>query len=260
MIGIFGGTGFYDFVEAGSERAVATPYGQPSAPPVVGRVGDIEVAFIPRHGRSHEFPPHSLPFRANLWSMQELGVERIIGPSAMGSLDMEFAPGDFVVCDQLVDFTYRRINSFVEGSPVGHLSFADPYCPELRELAIDACRQSGIPVHPTGTVVVVEGPRFSTRAESAFFAGQGWHVINMTQSTEASLARELEMCYVTIGVVTDYDVGVQGEIAPVTHAEVLERFSERIATLHDVLRTLIPEAVRTPRKCPCATARADWEG
>lgn len=252
MIGIFGGSGFYEFLDEARTQEIDTPYGPPAASPVVGTVDGINVAFIPRHGRHHEFPPHLVPFRSNVWAMRQLGVERIIGPSAVGSLDHAYAPGEFVVCDQIVDWTHRRQSSFFDGPEIQHLSFADPYCSELRPIAIEACAELDVGVHGTGTVVVIEGPRFSTRAESRFFAAQGWHVINMTQSTEAALVRELGICYATIGVITDYDVGVEGEIPPVTHAKVLERFAASIGTLKGVLRAMIPRAIKTPRRCECS--------
>lgn len=249
MIGIFGGSGFYEFLEDAKEESIDTPYGPPAAAPTVGTVAGHDVAFIPRHGADHQFPPHAVPYRANVWAMRELGVDRIIGPSAVGSLHIDYAPGHFVVCDQLVDMTYRRVNSFNEGAPVEHLSFADPYDATLREVAVTACQEVGVPVHDGGTVVVIEGPRFSTRAESRFFANQGWQVINMTQSTEVALSREAGICYVTICVVTDYDVGVEGEIPPVTHAEVLARFAENIDTLRAVLRTMIPGVAGAELSC-----------
>ncbi len=260
MIGIIGGSGFYDFIAGAAEREVATPYGAPSAPPAVGTVEGVEVAFIPRHGRRHEYPPHLVPYRANLWAMRELGVERIVGPSAVGSLVRAMAPGHFVVCDQLVDRTSGRAATFFDGPEVVHVSFADPYCAELRPLAVAAGREAGVETHDGGTVVVIQGPRFSTRAESRFFAAQGWHLLNMTQFPEAYLARELEICYATICVVTDYDVGVEGEIPPVTHAEVLARFAETIGELKQALRVLIPRAAGTPRACECATARGTAGG
>ncbi len=260
MIGIFGGSGFYDFLDGAVERDVATPYGAPSATPTVGTVEGVEVAFIPRHGRRHEFPPHRVPFRANLWAMRELGVERIFGPSAVGSLQLDMAPGHFVVCDQLVDRTSGREGTFFDGPETAHVSFADPYCAELRPIAVRAAAAAGVPVHDGGTVVVIQGPRFSTRAESRFYAAQGWELLNMTQFPEAFLARELEICYATICVVTDYDVGVEGEIPPVTHAEVLDRFAESIGGLKDTLRRAIPPAATTPRRCECATARGAATG
>ncbi len=255
MIGIFGGSGFYDFLDGARTREVPTPYGAPSAPPAVGSVAGVDVAFIPRHGARHELPPHLVPYRANVWAMHELGVDRIVGPSAVGSLMEAMAPGHFVVADQLVDRTTGRDATFFDGPEVAHVSFADPYCTELRPLAAAAGREAGVTTHDEGTVVVIPGPRFSTRAESRFFAAQGWHLVNMTQFPEAFLARELEICYATICVVTDYDAGVPGEVPAVTHAEVLARFAESIDDLRAALRALIPRAAATPRRCECAIAR-----
>jgi 5'-methylthioadenosine phosphorylase len=191
-------------------------------------------------------------YRANLWALKEIGVERILGPVACGSLRREVAPGHFVVCDQLVDRTSGRRDTFYDGPRTTHVSFADPFCPELRRLTAEAGSALGITVHDGGTIVVVQGPRFSTRAESAFYAGQGWDVINMTAYPEAALARELEMCYVNISLATDYDVGIEGVPAVTTEAvvQVLRENNERVQQL---LLELIP-AIPTARTCPCATA------
>lgn len=257
MIGIFGGSGLYELLGSDAKREhVDTPYGAPSAPLTVGSMGGVDVAFLPRHGFKHEFPPHLVPYRANLWAMKMLGVDRIIGPCAVGSLQRSVEPGQLVVADQLVDRTWGRPSTFSEGPDVYHISFADPYCTELRPLAIAAGRASGTTVHEQGTIVVVQGPRFSTRAESAYFAKQGWQIIGMTQHPEVPLARELELCYVNISVVTDYDVGVQGEEAPVSHQQVLEKFAASLGTLKTVIAALAPAATRTPRQCECATARS----
>lgn len=260
MIGVFGGSGFYDFLDDARDERVSTPYGHPAAPLKVGTVAGVEVAFLPRHGRNHEFPAHKVPFRANLWAMRELGVDRIIGPCAAGSLAMHVEPGHMVVCDQLVDRTWGRPTTFFDGPETVHVSLADPYCPELRPLALVAGERAGATMHDSGTVVVIQGPRFSTRAESRNYAAAGWEVINMTQAPEVVLARELEMCYVNVSVITDYDTGVEGEIDPVSHAAVLERFEASLETLGRLIRELIPRAAVTPRRCPCAVARADAVG
>lgn len=254
MIGVIGGTGFYEFLDDAGEVVVETPYGDPSAPLTVGSVDGVEVAFVPRHGRDHQFPPHLVPYRANIWALKEAGVDRIISPTAAGSLVKECEPGHLVVSDQLVDRTWGRPSTFYEGPRTVHVSFADPYCPELRPLAVASGRAAGATVHERGTMVVVQGPRFSTRAESKWFAGLGWEVIGMTQAPEAVLARELEICFVNIAVITDYDVGVEGDIPPVSHAAVIERFRATLGTLKDVVRTMIPRAAGTPRACECATA------
>ena len=251
MIGIFGGTGFYEFVSGGNQTSVATPWGPPSAPPVIGTVEGIDVAFIPRHGDQHQFPPHRVNFRANLWAMREVGVDRIVGPTAVGSLQVGYAPGSLAVPDQIVDWTRGRKATFFDGPLTHHISFADPYCPELRPPTIEAMRATGVTVHDGGAVVVIEGPRFSTRAESAFFSNQGWQLINMTQIPEAPLARELGMCYVNISVVTDYDVGLEG-MPPVSHPAVMKRFAQTLGTLEQGLTSLIPAMDATPRDCACA--------
>ena len=231
---------------------VETPYGPPSAPPVVGEIGGRRVAFIPRHGLKHQFPPHRVPYQANAWAMRELGVERIVGPNACGSLQPHVKPGDFVICDQLVDRTNDRPNTFYDGPLTTHISFADPYCSVMRDVAIEKGRKLGIPLHERGTVVVIEGPRFSTRAESTWFKGAGWEVVNMTQYPEAVLARELEICYANISLITDYDVGVE-DVPPVTHEEVVRVFAENNERLRGLLFEIIP-ALPSERGCPCSTA------
>ncbi len=251
-IGVFGGSGFYSFLESTETAEVDTPYGRPSADPVIGEVGGRRVAFIPRHGSKHEFPPHRIPYRANLWAMRELGVVRVLGPNACGSLQPYVKPGEFVICDQLVDRTRDRPNTFYDGPVTTHISFADPYCPTIREVAITKGRELEIPLHDRGTVVVIEGPRFSTRAESAWFAAAGWEVINMTQYPEAVLARELQLCYANISLITDYDVGVEG-VPPVTNEEVIRVFTENNKKVRDLLFEVIP-ALSLERECPCVTA------
>ncbi len=251
-IGVFGGSGFYSLLEDTEEARVETPYGAPSAPVTIGEIGGRRVAFLPRHGRSHELPPHAIPYRANLWAMKELGVRRIIGPNACGSLQPHVAPGDFVICDQFVDRTSGRKDTFYDGPVTTHVSSADPYCPTMRDAAIAASSKLGITSHPTGTVVVIQGPRFSTRAESRWFASQGWEVINMTQYPECYLARELEICYCNISLITDYDVGTV-DVPPVTNEEVVRVFTENNAKVRELLFEMIP-ALSAERSCPCATA------
>lgn len=251
-IGIFGGSGFYSFLDNVKEVPVDTPYGEPSAPVSIGEVEGLPIAFLPRHGLQHQFPPHMINYRANVWALKELGVERIIGPCAAGSLKRDVEPGSFVVSDQLVDRTTGRKDTFYDGPQTTHVSYADPYCPELRTLAIETGREQGIPVHEKGTVVTIQGPRFSTRAESKWFQDAGWEVINMTQYPEAYLARELEICYVNIALITDYDVGVKGGAA-VSHEEVLRVFNENNDKLRGLLFGLVPK-IPEARTCPCATA------
>jgi 5'-methylthioadenosine phosphorylase len=251
-IGVFGGSGFYGFLDDVREVDVDTPYGATSARVSIGEVGGRRVAFLPRHGQKHEYPPHRVPYRANVWAMKQLGVTRVLGPNACGSLQPHVRPGEFVICDQMVDRTSGRPNTYYDGPTTTHISFADPYCPVMRAVAIEKGRDLGIPLHDRGTVVVIEGPRFSTRAESAWFTAAGWEVINMTQYPECVLARELELCYANISLITDYDVGVEGMPA-VTNDEVIRVFNENNEKLRDLLFSVIPALPET-RDCPCAAA------
>ena len=252
-IGVFGGSGFYSLLDDVEEASVDTPYGEPSAALSIGLLEGVRVAFLPRHGLKHQLPPHKINYRANLWAMKELGVTRIIGPCAAGSLKKDVKPGDFVVSDQLVDRTSGRKDTFYDGPQTTHIAFADPYCPELRSLAIEAGINEGITIHERGTVVTIQGPRFSTRSESKWFQDAGWEVINMTQYPEAYLARELEICYANVALITDYDVGVAGEEDAVTHEAVIEVFTANNDKLRDLLFSLVPK-IPMERACPCATA------
>lgn len=241
-IGVFGGSGFYEFGQGDVEELwVETPYGAPSDKVTIATIAGRRVAFLPRHGRDHRYPPDRINYRANLWAMKTLGVGHIIGPCAAGSLKKEVKPGDFVVCDQFVNRTWGRADTFFTGPITRHVSAADPYCPVLRRLAVEACRLEGVPVHEKGTVVVIQGPRFSTRAESREYQSHGWDVINMTQYPEGYLARELGICYVNIALVTDYDAGLDDDptIAAVTHHEVLRVFNDNHEKLRRVLYRLI---------------------
>ncbi|HVF03812.1 MAG TPA: S-methyl-5'-thioadenosine phosphorylase [Frankiaceae bacterium] len=258
-IGVFGGSGFYALLDDCAEVEVATPYGPPSGPIVVGDVGGRSVAFLPRHGPGHRYPPHRIPYRANLWAMRSLGVTQLVGPCAAGSLAPSVHPGDFVVVDQLVDRTSGRAQTFYDDRAV-HVSFADPYCARGRAAALASAERLGIRAHDGGTMVVVEGPRFSTRAESRWYAAAGWSVVNMTGHPEAVLARELELCYTSIALITDYDVGVPG-VPAVTADEVFRVFTDNNDRLRALLFDLIP-ALPSDRDCACATALtgADFSG
>jgi 5'-methylthioadenosine phosphorylase len=246
-------------MDGAEEIKVDTPYGAPSDNITLATIAGKRVAFLPRHGKKHQLPPHMINYRANLWAMKELGVSRVIGPCAAGSLQAHVRPGDFVVCDQFVDRTNGRKDTFYDGPIVTHISTADPYCPELGKLALDQARKLGITVHETGTVVVIQGPRFSTRAESRWYGNQGWEVINMTNYPENVLARELGMCYVNISLITDYDVGLEGDsgITPVTQDAVIEVFNKN----NDKLRTLLHELIAAiPAKPGCGCSRHLLDG
>jgi 5'-methylthioadenosine phosphorylase len=252
VIGVFGGTGFYRFLDDVEEMPVATPYGPPSAPVRVGRVEGTEVAFMPRHGDDHTLPPHRINYRANVWAMHEVGVKRLIGPAACGSLKPELAPGTFVVCDQFFDRTQARESTFYDGPQTTHVSAADPFCADLGEILATSAEELDIPVVRGGTVVVIQGPRFSTRAESRWFAESGFDVVNMTQYPECWLARELELCYAGIALVTDYDAGLEGT-PPVTTDVALAAFEENLHRLRDLLFRAIPRIGPQPKDA-CATA------
>lgn len=254
-LGVFGGSGFYAFLDDVEEVEVDTPWGRPSAPLFVGSVADRRVAFLPRHGTGHEIPPHRINFRANVWAMRALGVTRVLGPCAAGSLRPDVAPGSFVVCDQLVDRTWGRGDTYFDGPTVNHVSFAEPYCPELRRVAVDAGRAEGVTVHDGGTMVVVQGPRFSSKAESRWYRAAGWDVIGMTQYPEAYLARELGLCYAGIALVTDYDTGLEDDpsIEPVSHDAVFEFLHANVDNVRRLLFRALPE-VPAERGCGCAAA------
>jgi 5'-methylthioadenosine phosphorylase len=255
VIGVFGGSGFYRFLDDVEEVPVATPYGPPSAPIRIGHVEGTEVAFMPRHGDEHALPPHRINYRANVWAMQEVGVRRIIGPCACGSLKPELHPGTFVVADQFVDRTRAREDSFYDGPQTTHVAAADPYCPELRNTLVEAARELEIPVVEGGTVVVIQGPRFSTRAESRWFSAAGWDVVNMTAYPEAWLARELELCYANVSLVTDYVVGLEGApgVEPVSAEAAIRVFAENLDRLRALLFRAVPRIGPQPDDI-CASA------
>ncbi|CAN5707278.1 S-methyl-5'-thioadenosine phosphorylase [soil metagenome] len=254
-IGVIGGSGFYAFLDDAREVAMETPYGLPSAPISVGRIEGAPVAFLPRHGKEHQFPPHVVNYRANIWALKELGVQRIIGPCAAGSLRLEMEPGQFVISDQLVDRTWGRHDTFYDGPRTTHVAFDQPYCPELRTLALATAGEVGIVAHDGGTVVTIQGPRFSTKAESRWFQSLGWEVLNMTQYPEAYLARELEICYVNIALITDYDFGLETGAGPVSHEAVLRVFTDNLTRLRALLTAIVPR-IPEARDCICSRALA----
>ncbi len=251
-IGVFGGSGFYKFLENIEEVNVQTPYGSPSDSLFLGKVEGKTVAFLPRHNRKHSIPPHKINYRANLWAMKQLGVSRIISPCAVGSLQKDIKPGDFVISDQYIDRTSGRTDTFYDGPIATHVSAADPYCPELRELAIKSTEANGVKCHKTGTIVVIQGPRFSTKSESKWFTSMGWSTINMTQYPEGHLAKELELCVVNIALATDYDSGLVGDVPPVSHAEVMKVFQDNLENLRNVLFKLIGTIPAQRLNCKCS--------
>lgn len=252
-IGVFGGSGFYSFLKDVEEVAVETPYGPPSEKISLAKIGDKTVAFLPRHGKDHHLPPHKINYRANIYAMKKLGVTRILGPCASGSLQPHIKPGDFVICDQFVHRTWGRTDTFYDGPITTHIGGAEPYCRELREIAIEVAKEKALPIHDKGTIVVIQGPRFSTKAESREFSSHGWDVINMTQYPEVVLARELEICYANITLVTDYDVGLEGnpDIKPVSHEAVIKVFNDNIENLKELLYEVIKRIPKERQICKC---------
>lgn len=249
-IAVFGGSGFYSLIEGAREVAIETPYGPPSDRLALGEIAGRSVAFLPRHGKDHRFPPHEINYRANLYAMKMLGVTSIIGPTACGSLTRSVKPGSMVVADQLVDRTNGRKDTFFDGPITTHVSFADPYCPTLRPIAVEALRSLGIETHERGTILVCQGPRFSTRSESKWYQSQGWEVINMTQYPEAYLARELGICYVNISLITDYDVGLEG-MQPVSHHEVMEVFRRNNERTKAAIGRIVERIPPSGSDCSC---------
>jgi len=255
LIGVLGGSGFYSLLDGARKEHIKTPFGEPSGDFAIGSIGGRDVVFLARHGSKHTIPPAQINYRANLWALNKLGVTQLIAPTAAGSLSAAIKPGDFVVTDQFVDRTHGRADTFFTGPRVAHVSAADPYCPRLRALALATGRELGVTMHDGGTVVVVNGPRFSSRAESRWFASQGWEVVNMTQYPELILARELNMCYLNLALITDYDAGLAGspEVAPVTVAEVELFFKSNNERVRELILRLVP-LLTGERDCPCPHA------
>ena len=258
-IGIIGGSGFYSFLTDPELVTVETPFGEPSAPVAIGRLAGRSVAFLPRHGTAHQFPPHRVNYRANLWALRSVGVRQVLAPSAVGSLRPELGPGTVVVPDQVVDRTWGRPHTVYDATgPVVHVSFGDPYCPRGRRAVVGARDD----VVDGGTLVVINGPRFSSRAESVWHAAQGWSLVGMTGQPEAAIARELALCFTCVTLVTDRDAGVEGDGGvdagePVTHAEVLEMFAANIDRLKDLLATAVAAlpAYESDADATCACRR-----
>ncbi|MCW3990332.1 MAG: S-methyl-5'-thioadenosine phosphorylase [Candidatus Bathyarchaeota archaeon] len=251
-IGVIGGTGVYDpeVIEDAREVKVYTPYGAPSDLVTLGTYEGRSVAFIPRHGRGHRIPPHRINARANIWAMKELGVDRIVASSAVGSLREDYAPGDFVITDQFIDRTKARPDTFYDGGQLCHISSADPVCPRLHDYFVNHAGRLGVTVHPTGTYVCVNGPRFSTRAESRLFKQWGADIIGMTMYPECVLAREAEICYVSVAMVTDYDVWAE---KPVSTQEILETLRVNSANFKSLIMEALP-GIPAERECGCGEA------
>ncbi len=256
-IGIVGGSGLYAMEGLTDARSVDvdTPFGKPSDSIIVGQLVDVPVAFLPRHGRGHRISPTNLPVRANIYALKTLGVERLISVSAVGSLKEELRPLDVVVPDQLIDRTYSRVSTFFEDGIVGHISFANPFCPTLSGLLCDAVSGAGITTHMGGTCIVMEGPAFSTVAESNMYRSWGADIIGMTALPEAKLAREAEICYATMACVTDYDVWHSTE-EQVSIEVVVANLLKNVKASQEALRRLVP-ALPVERRCDCGSAMRD---
>ncbi len=253
QIAIIGGSGFYDFFGKDvKEIEIKTKFGKPSDKITIGNVFGKRVAFLPRHGKKHQFPPHKIPYKANIAALKKIGVQIIIAPSAVGSLKKEIKPGDFVICDQFIDRTKKRDDTFSDGPKVAHIEMAYPYCKDLRKAGVLQAKKLGFRVYAKGTVAVIEGPRFSTVAESIFYAKMGCDVINMTQYPEVALAAEQGICYLNISLVTDYDAGIYAgkKVKPVSIEEVLMNFKKNTAKLKKLISEIIKN-LSAERTCDC---------
>jgi 5'-methylthioadenosine phosphorylase len=257
-IGIIGGSGVYDpaLMKNIKTVKVVTPYGGPSSPLEVGDYMGVRVAFLPRHGKGHTIPPHKVPYRANIWALKSLGVERIISPCAVGSLQMKYKPGTIMFPDQFIDFTKGRQYTFYDGGRTFHVSTADPFCPEMRKVFADGARKLGVPFHDKGTYITIEGPRFSTRAESMMFRQFAADIIGMTLNPEIQLAIEQEMCYTSVAQITDYDVWAD---KPVTVEEVMSTLAKNQQNTLDLLKEVLPRIPRVRRACQCGKSLKNAE-
>jgi 5'-methylthioadenosine phosphorylase len=247
-VGVIGGSGLYSLLDDAEQVVVETPYGETSDPLVVTDLGGRQVVFVPRHGGDHRFPAHRVPYRANLWALRSLGVQQVLAPCAVGGLVRSLTPGDLVVPDQIIDRTSGRTSTFYDTGAV-HVPFADPYCPRGRAAVLAGSSRAGWPAVDGGTMVVVEGPRFSSRAESQWFAAAGGTLVNMTGMPEAALARELALCYTAVALVTDLDAGISTG-SSVTQAEVFAVFGRSIDRLRGVLLD-VASSLSEDRDCPC---------
>jgi len=257
VIGIIGGSGLYEMegITHLREERVTTPFGDPSDAYILGRLDGHAVAFLARHGRGHRLLPSELNFRANVYGFKVLGAQWIISASAVGSMREEIRPSDIVVPDQFFDRTRARASTFFGDGVVAHVSFADPVCPDLSELLFGVGRDLGARMHKGGTYLCMEGPQFSTRAESRIYRSWGVDVIGMTNLQEAKLSREAEICYATMALVTDYDVWHEAE-GDVTVEKVIAILHKNVATAKAIVRSVIPK-IRPDRSCGCASALKD---
>jgi 5'-methylthioadenosine phosphorylase len=256
-IAIIGGTGMYDtaLLTNRVEAKMSTPFGHPSDLITIGELDGVKVAFLPRHGRNHTIPPHCINYRANIWALKAIGVTRIISPSAVGSLDISFVPGDIILPDQFIDFTRKRDQTFYSGGRVCHISVADPFCPELRDITTKLARKHSFPCHNRATYLCIEGPRFSTRAESKYFREVvGAQIIGMTLVPECVLAREVEICYVSLATITDFDVWAQH---PVSSQGILAQLQENVEKIRSLIKELILEIPISRKACSCKTSLKD---
>lgn len=253
-IAFIGGSGLYDIdgMENRQELTVETPFGDPSDAVVVGEINGVEAAFLPRHGRGHRFSPSEIPVKANIYALKSLGVERVVSVSAVGSLKEHIKPLDLVVPDQIIDRTRRRSDTFFGDGIVAHVGFADPFCNELRRIAFESASLEDVDCHDGGTYLVIEGPQFSTRAESAVYRSWGANVIGMTALPEAKLAREAELCYTTLAFVTDYDVWHDTK-EEVTVEMVIQNLTHNVATAQGIIRRMLAE-IPDNRTCGCESA------
>jgi len=258
-IGIIGGSGFYEFFGEGKWVDVETPYGKPSDKIFLTEYKGKKIAFLPRHGKGHKIPPHKINYRANIWALKKMGVKIIIAPSAVGSLQPNIKRGDLVICNEFIDRTHGREDTFFHGPKVVHISSADCYCEQLRKIAFGVCKRNKVRYHKTGTAVVIQGPRFSTNAESRWFTKMGWDVVNMTQYPEAVLAREAEICYFNISLVTDYDAGLIGKkgIKSVSAEEVIRVFNENTEKLKKIILEIVE---KIPKNYLCKQCHQALEG
>ena len=253
-IGIIGGSGMYSLLENADEVQKETEYGAPSDNISVGSIGGVDVAFIPRHGKNHTIPPHKVPYKANIEALNGMGVERIIATNAVGSLNPRYKPGDFALFDQFINFTSGGDDTFFHGPDVVHISTAEPFCPELRGIASRKAAESGLEMHSNGSVAVINGPRFSSKAESRYFGASGADMINMTLYPEIALAREKAMCYLGIGLVTDYDSGLEGDpnIKPVDYNEVGRMFAANVPKLKALIAAIVKDIPEKREACSCS--------